>query len=65
LTRHTAGAVDLVRVGETGQVGDKKEIEKELDIGRFFVMLKLRVLKERLIVGFDRDILVSREMLLL
>jgi hypothetical protein len=54
-----------VRVGETGQVGDKKEIEKELDIGRFFVMLKLRVLKERLIVGFDRDILVSREMLLL
>ena len=40
-------------VCERGQIRNEKEIKKQLNIGGCFIVLKLRVLKESLVLGCD------------
>lgn len=40
-------------IRERGQIGHEEEVEEQLDIGCFFMVLEFGVLEERLILGFD------------
>ena len=59
--RRTVGAVDLVHIGETGQICNKEEIEEQLDVRGLFVVLKLGIGEESLVVSIDiRVVILSR-----
>lgn len=38
---------------ESGQIGDEEEIKKQLNIGGCFIVLKLRVFEQGLVLGCD------------
>lgn len=42
---HTSSAIHFVGIRETCEVGNEEQVEKELDIGGFFIVLKLGVVE--------------------
>lgn len=51
-----------MRSREACKIGHKEEIEEQLDVGRFLIVLKLRVIKYRCIVSRNYHLVVGRRM---